>query len=230
MPGDTPLIIFSTNMIHILNRKNSVLGNFVAQCRDRVVQQDSMRFRRNLERIGEVMAYEISKTLDYKTVEVETPLGQAAVSTVADPIVLATILRAGLPLHQGFLNYFDAAQNAFVSAYRKSTKGGKFTINVEYVSAGNIEDSTLILVDPMLATGASLVAAYEALCEKGGVPRRVHVAAVIASEQGVAYLEQHMPKDRTTIWCAAVDEELTSLSYIVPGIGDAGDLAYGTKI
>lgn len=144
--------------------------------------------------------------------------------------MIATILRAGLPFHQGFLNYFDDAQNAFVSAYRKSTKDGKFTVKVEYISCGELEGKTLLLVDPMLATGSSLVLAYNALCERGGQPAHTHVAAVIASEQGVEYVEKNMPKRTTTIWCAAVDEELTSRAYIVPGIGDAGDLAYGEKI
>ena len=194
-------------MLHILNSQNTILNKFVAEIRDKSIQKDSMRFRRNLERIGEVMAYEISKTFEYAVKVVETPLGEASVAMISDQVVIATILRAGLPFHQGFLNYFDDAQNAFVSAYR-----------------------TLLLVDPMLATGSSLVLAYNALCERGGQPAHTHVAAVIASEQGVEYVEKNMPKRTTTIWCAAVDEELTSRAYIVPGIGDAGDLAYGEKI
>ena len=161
---------------------------------------------------------------------VETPLGEATVETIDDRIVVATILRAGLPYHQGFLNYFDDAENAFVSAYRKSTKDGKFTVKVEYISCGDLEDKVLLLVDPMLATGSSLVLAYNALCEKGGTPKYTHVAAVIASEQGIDYVSKNMPRQATTIWAAAVDEELTSRSYIVPGIGEAGDLAYGEKI
>lgn len=217
-------------MLHILNQQNTVLNQFIAEIRDRNVQGDSMRFRRNLERIGEITAYEISKTLSYERRIVETPLGEAAVETIADRIVLATILRAGLPFHQGFLNYFDTAQNAFVSAYRKSTKDGKFTVKVEYISCGDLEGKTLLLVDPMLATGSSLVLAHKALCERGGTPAHTHVAAVIASEQGIDYVQKHMPARTTTIWCSAVDEELTSRSYIVPGIGDAGDLAYGEKI
>lgn len=216
--------------LHILNRQNTVLNKFIAQIRDKEVQKDSMRFRRNLERIGEITAYEISKTLGYAPRTVETPLGEAVVQTIDDRIVVATILRAGLPYHQGFLNYFDDAQNAFVSAYRKSTKDGKFTVKVEYISCGDLEGKTLLLVDPMLATGSSLVLAYQALCERGGVPAHTHVAAVIASEQGIDYVQRNMPKQTTTVWAAAVDEELTSRSYIVPGIGDAGDLAFGEKI
>ena len=216
--------------LHILSQQNTVLNKFIAEIRDRTIQKDSMRFRRNMERIGEVTAYEISKTLAYSPRIVETPLGEAAVQTIDDRLVIATILRAGLPYHQGFLNYFDDAQNAFVSAYRKSTKDGKFTVKVEYISCGSLEGKTLLLVDPMLATGSSLVLAYNALCERGGVPDHTHVAAVIASEQGIDYVEKNMPRQSTTIWAAAVDEELTSRSYIVPGIGDAGDLAYGEKI
>lgn len=215
--------------VHVLNQQNTLLNKFISEIRDREVQKDAMRFRRNLERIGEVTAYEISRELNYAPRTVTTPLGEAVVQTIDDKIVLATILRAGLPFHQGFLNYFDGAQNAFVSAYRKSTKDGKFTVKVEYISCGDLEGKTLLLVDPMLATGSSLVLAYEALCEKGGQPAHTHVAAVIASEQGLDYVQKHMPGATTTVWCAAVDEELTSRSYIVPGIGDAGDLAYGEK-
>ncbi|WP_299222375.1 uracil phosphoribosyltransferase [uncultured Alistipes sp.] len=216
--------------LNILSRQNTVLNKFIAQIRDREIQRDPMRFRRNMERIGEIAAYEISKTLRYTPRIVETPLGQAEVAQIDDSIVVATILRAGLPFHQGFLNYFDDAQNAFVSAYRKSTKDGKFKVKVEYISCGDLEGKTLLLVDPMLATGSSLVLAYEALCERGGTPAHTHVASVIASEQGIDYVTNHMPHQTTTIWAAAVDEELTSRCYIVPGIGDAGDLAYGEKI
>ena len=191
--------------LHILSQQNSVLNKFIAEIRDKRIQKDSMRFRRNMERIGEITAYEISKTFSYKPCVVETPLGEASVEMIDEQIVVATILRAGLPYHQGFLNYFDDAQNAFVSAYRKSTKDGKFT-------------------------GSSLVLTYNALCEKGGTPAYTHVAAVVASEQGLDYAMKNMPRQTTTIWTAVVDEELTSRSYIVPGIGDAGDLAYGEKI
>ncbi len=217
-------------MLQILSKQNTVLNQFVAQMRDKTIQKDAMRFRRNMERIGEIMAYEISKTMSYKTCAVETPLGEASVEMIGDDIVIATILRAGVPFHQGFLNYFDDADNAFVSAYRKSTKDGKFTVKVEYISCGDLEGKTLLLVDPMLATGSSLVLTYNALCDKGGTPAHTHVAAIIASEQGVDYVQKNMPHKTTTIWTAALDEELTSRSYIVPGLGDAGDLAYGEKI
>lgn len=217
-------------MIHILNKENTILNKFIAQIRDREVQRDSMRFRRNLERVGEVMSYEISRDLEYKTQLVETPLGEAAVEMISDKIVVATILRAGLPMHQGFLNYFDDAESAFVSAYRKSSKDGSFKVKVEYVSNCNLEGKVLILVDPMLATGTSLVMAYEALIAKGGEPEHTHIASVIASEQGLDYATRHLPSRTTTLWIGAVDAELTSRAYIVPGIGDAGDLAYGEKL
>ena len=215
--------------INILSEQNSVLNKFIEQIRDKDIQQDSMRFRRNLERIGEVTAYELSKTLDYTPRMVETPLGEAEVQVISDKLVVATILRAGLPFHQGFLNYFDDAQNAFVSAYRKNHKDGSFTVKVEYISCGELEGKTLLLVDPMLATGQSLVLAYEAMCERCGHPDKLHVAAVIASEQGVDYAQRHLPQ-AATLWTAVVDEELTSKCYIVPGLGDAGDLAFGEKI
>ncbi|MEE1099360.1 MAG: uracil phosphoribosyltransferase [Alistipes sp.] len=216
--------------VHILNEQNSLLNKFLKEIRDREIQLDPMRFRRNLERIGEISAYEISRHLNYEPQTVVTPLGEAVVQSISDKIVLATILRAGIPFHQGFLNYFDDAHNAFVAAYRKNHKDNSFTVQMEYCSCGNLEDKILILADPMLATGSSFVLAYDALCEKGGQPLHTHVASVIASEQGVDYIKRHMPADRTTLWCAALDEELTSKSYIVPGIGDAGDLAYGKKI
>lgn len=216
--------------INILNRQNTVLNKFIAEIRDRRIQCDSMRFRRNLERIGELMAYEISKRFRYTPRTVETPLGEAEVELYDNEIVIATILRAGLPFHQGFLNYFDDAQNAFVSAYRKSKADGSFTVKVEYISCGSLEGKTLLLVDPMLATGSSLILAYEALIQRGGEPAHTHFASVIASEQGVDYVLQHTSEQKCTLWCAAVDEELTSRSYIVPGLGDAGDLAYGEKL
>ncbi|MBQ8308129.1 MAG: uracil phosphoribosyltransferase [Alistipes sp.] len=216
--------------VKILNEQNTLLNQFIAEIRDRQIQKDPLRFRRNLERIGEITAYEISRTLHYAPQTVTTPLGEAVVQQIDDQIVLATILRAGIPFHQGFLNYLDRAQNAFVAAYRKNHKDNSFTVQVEYCSCGSLEGKVLILADPMLATGSSLVLAYEALCAKGGEPLHTHVASVIASEQGVDYVKRHMPSEKTTIWCAALDEELTSKSYIVPGIGDAGDLAYGEKI
>ncbi len=217
-------------MLHILNSKNTILNKFIGELRDKRVQTDSMRFRRNLERIAEISAYEISKELNYRSRNVETPLGEASVESIDDTIVIATILRAGLPFHQGFLNYFDDAQNAFVSAYRKSKADGSFTVKVEYISCGSLEGKTLLLVDPMLATGSSLILAYEALIQRGGEPAHTHFASVIASEQGVDYVLQHTSEQKCTLWCAAVDEELTSRSYIVPGLGDAGDLAYGEKL
>ena len=191
-------------MLNILNHENTILNKFIAQMRDKNIQTDSMRFRR--------------------------PLGEAALMEIADDIVVATILRAGLPFHRGFLNYFDDAQNAFVSAYRKYSKDGKFNIKVEYVSCGSLENKVLIMADPMLATGSSIVLAHEALCEHGGTPKHTHITAVVASEEGVDYVKRHMSPKTTTIWCGAVDEELTSKSYIVPGLGDAGDLAYGEKL
>lgn len=216
--------------IHILDRQATVLNRFIAEMRDVRVQGDRMRFRRNLERAGEVMAYEISKVMDYTTRTVETPLGEAAVALPDDEVVIATILRAGIPYHQGFLNYFDGASNAFVSAFRKYSKDGTFKVKVEYVSCGDLEGKTLILVDPMLATGTSTVLTYKALVEKGGTPKHTHIASVIASEEGVAYVREHLPDEGVTVWCGAVDEELTVKSYIIPGLGDAGDLAYGDKL
>lgn len=217
-------------MVKILNTTNSVLNKFLAEMRDKSIQRDSMRFRRNMERVGEVIAYEISKTLNYKTHMVETPLGIAAVECIDDKIVIATILRAGLPFHQGFLNVFDDAENGFVSAYRKSRPDGSFIVDVEYVSTSSLTGKTLILVDPMLATGTSLMLVYDALIRRAGQPDHTHFAAAFASEQGVEYVLKHTSPERCTLWCAAVDEELTSKSYIVPGIGDAGDLAYGEKL
>ncbi len=217
-------------MVKILNKENTILNKFLAQMRDKGVQCDSMRFRRNMERVAEIMAYEISKSLNYKTEMVETPLGIAAVESISDKVVIATILRAGLPFHQGFLNYFDDADNGFVSAYRKSRPDGSFIVDVEYVSTSSLSGKTLILVDPMLATGTSLMLVYNALIRRAGEPEHTHFAAAFASEQGVDYVIKHTNPDKCTLWCAAVDEELTSKSYIVPGIGDAGDLAYGVKL
>ena len=217
-------------MVRILNQVNTILNKFLAEMRDKGVQQDSMRFRRNLERVGEIMAYEISKKLNYKTRMVETPLGVAAVEEISDKVVVATILRAGLPFHQGFLNYFDDAESGFVSAYRKSRPDGSFIVDVEYVSTASLTGKTLILVDPMLATGTSLMLVYDALIRRAGEPDHTLFAAAFASEQGVEYVKRHTSPAKCTLWCAAVDEELTSKSYIVPGIGDAGDLAYGKKL
>lgn len=215
--------------VHVLSGQNTVLNRFVAELRDVTVQADSMRFRRNLERVGEVMAYEVSKTLEYALATVETPLGEAEVMLPDEDIVVATILRAGIPYHQGFMNMFDRAGGAFVSAFRKYSKDGTFKVKVEYVSCGDLEGRTLILVDPMLATGTSTVLTYNALLEKGGQPRHTHICSIIASEEGVEYVRRHLPDNEVTVWCGAVDEELTVKSYIIPGLGDAGDLAYGEK-
>ena len=217
-------------MVKVLNKENTILNKFIAEMRDKRVQKDSMRFRRNMERVGEIMAYEISKKLHYKTQMVETPLGIAAVESINDKIVIATILRAGLPFHQGFLNYFDDAENGFVSAYRKSRPDGSFIVEVEYVSTSSLAGKTLILVDPMLATGTSLMLVYDALIRRAGEPEHTHFAAAFASEEGVDYVKKRINPAKCTLWCAAVDEELTAKSYIVPGIGDAGDLAYGEKL
>ena len=207
----------------------SLVSRYMLELRDITIQHDPMRFRRNLDRIGEVMAYEISKTLDYTEVEITTPLGQCKCRQVADKVVLATILRAGLPLHHGFLNYFDRAENAFVSAYRRyKEKGDSFDVLVEYLASPSIEGKTLILVDPMLATGSSMELAYRAMLTKG-TPAKIHVASVIASRKGVDYVKSCFPEDKTTVWVGAIDEKVNAHSYIVPGLGDAGDLAYGEK-
>jgi len=200
----------------------------MAELRDVNLQSDMMRFRRNLERIGELMAYEISKTLDYKDITVTTPLADATCQTVSDRVVLGTIFRAGLPFHQGFLNVFDKAQNAFVSAYRKYKEKENFDVFIEYIASPRLDGKTLILVDPMLATGASMELSYRALLTKG-TPAKVHVASVIASQAAVDYVKKCFPESETELWIAAIDDEINSHSYIVPGLGDAGDLAYGIK-
>jgi uracil phosphoribosyltransferase len=216
-------------MVHILSEQNSIFNQFVAELRDVTIQNDSMRFRRNLERMGEIMGYEISKTLAYQTKETTTPLGIAEPSHLIEQTVIATILRAGLPMHLGVLNYFDRAENAFISAYRRHHKDNTFDIHVEYVSSPNINDKVVILCDPMIATGGSIVLAFKALLAKG-TPKHTHIISAISSRQGIDYVRANMPSKDFTIWCGAVDEELTAHSYIVPGLGDAGDLAFGTKI
>lgn len=215
-------------MIYNLGQQNSILNDFVSEVRDAEIQKDSMRFRKNLERIGEIFAYEVSKKMDFETREFTTSLGVAEVPVLSQQPVIATILRAGLPFHQGILNFFDRAQNAFVSAYRRHHKSGKFDIQIEYSSSPSIEDKFLILSDPMLATGASMHLTYKQLLENGK-PRHTHLVSIIASAQGIEYLKRHMTEDTYTLWVAAVDDELTAQSYIVPGLGDAGDLAYGSK-
>jgi uracil phosphoribosyltransferase len=216
-------------MIQNLSLHHSIFNQFVAEIRDTVIQKDSMRFRRNLERMGEIMSYEISKQLIYETRQTQTPLGIAQTSHLVSQPVIATILRAGLPMHIGVLNYFDQAENAFISAYRKHHKDNTFDIHVEYVSSPDLDGKTLILCDPMIATGSSIVLAYKAILEKG-TPKHTHIISAISSQQGVDFVKQNLPTKDFTIWCGAIDEELTSHSYIVPGLGDAGDLAYGVKI
>lgn len=216
-------------MVHILTEQNSILNQYIAEIRDENIQKDRIRFRRNMERIGEYFAYEISKTLVYNNTITTTVLGEAETKTIADQPVIGTILRAGLPLHHGLLNIFDNAQNAFVSAYRKHHKDNSFEIQIEYLSSPSLDDKILILTDPMLATGSSMVLAYKALLTKGK-PKHTHIVAVISSRAGLEYVKAHMPDQNYTLWLAAVDEELTAHSYIVPGLGDAGDLAYGEKL
>ena len=211
-----------------LGDTNSILNKFVAELRDVDIQKDSLRFRRNVERIGEIMAYEISKEFHYSTKDIQSPLGIAPMNTPDDQIVISTILRAGLPFHQGFLRYLDNAENAFVSAYRKYKDRLNFDIHIEYIASPRLTGKTLIISDPMLATGSSMELAYEALLTKG-VPGHVHVASIISSKQALEYLQKKMPDDKTTIWIAALDNDLDDHSYIVPGLGDAGDLAFGDK-
>ncbi|MCB0403107.1 MAG: uracil phosphoribosyltransferase [Flavobacteriales bacterium] len=210
-----------------LGEKNSVFNQFIAEIRNIDVQTDSMRFRRNCERMGEIFAYEISKTFNYHQVDVTTPLGVKEMQLSTEQPVLTTILRAGLPLHQGLLNYFDQAENAFISAFRKHHKDGSFDIETEYLASPSVEDKTVILSDPMLASGASMVVTYKSLLERG-TPKKLHVVVLIASTQGINYIKRNLP-DNTTLWTGAIDEELTAQSYIVPGLGDAGDLAFGSK-
>ena len=207
---------------------NSELNRFVAEIRDIHIQQDRLRFRKNLERIGEVMSYEISKDFRYSEKLVTTPLGTARVNTADDKIVIGTILRAGIPYHQGFLNYFDRAENAFVSAYRKYKDKLNFEIFIEYIASPRIDGKILILTDPMLATGGSMELSYRALLTKGE-PEHIHIASVIASQKAIEYITPHFPEEKTTVWVGAIDPDLNEHSYIVPGLGDAGDLAYGEK-
>lgn len=215
-------------MIHILSQKQSLINQYIAEVRDVEIQKDSLRFRRNLERLGEIFAYEISKTLEWEQQEVITSLGVASAGVLRAQPVIATILRAGLPLHNGLLNYFDHAENAFISAYRKHHKDGRFDIQVEYSSSPALDNKVLILGDIMLATGSSMVLAYKELVRKGK-PRHTHIVAILASIQGLEYLKKHILNDGFTVWLGAVDDELTARAYIVPGLGDAGDLAFGSK-
>ena len=218
-------------MMEIINfaARPSIISQYMRELRDIDIQGDRLRFRTNLDRIGQLMAYEISKRIAYDDVTIRTPLGECVCQQPAEDVVIATILRAGLPFHHGFLQVFDRAENAFVSAYRKyHEKGDSFDVLVEYMAAPSIEGKTLILVDPMLATGTSMELGYRALLRKGH-PAKIHVASVIASQQGVDYVRERFPDEKTTVWCAAIDPEVNAHSYIVPGLGDAGDLAYGEK-
>jgi len=214
-------------MIHNLSNTNSILNTFVAEIRNVSIQNDTMRFRRNMERISEILGYELSKSLEFEHVSVETPLGTAETQLIKEKPVLATILRAGLSMHQGLLNYFDRSESAFVSAYRKHKTAEEFDIAVEYLASPDLEKKTVIISDPMLATGNSMVMVYKALL-KQGKPSRVIVVAAIATQEAIDFVRKHLP-DSTEIWVAAIDKELTAQSYIVPGLGDAGDLAYGVK-
>ena len=216
-------------MVHNLGNNNSVFNEFVAEVRDEVIQKDSMRFRKNMERLGEIFAYEISKHLEYEKKEITTSLGIAEVPVLKKQPVIASILRAGLPFHLGLLNYFDKAESAFISAYRKHKNNGTFDIRVEYVSSPDLTDKVLILSDPMMATGASMVKTYRELI-LNGKPLHTHIVSVLASAEGIDYLHKHLSLDDITIWTGAIDDELTAQSYIVPGLGDAGDLAFGEKV
>jgi uracil phosphoribosyltransferase len=215
--------------IHHLSEKNSVLNHFLGQIRDISIQNDSLRFRKNMERIGEVMAYEMSKHLDYQAITIATPLGTKATHYIHNSLVICSILRAGLTLHNGFLNYFDAAENGFVSAYRHHpNQDDFFEIIVQYQAVADINNKTVVVVDPMLATGQSLLAVFKELMKRG-IPAEVHIAVVIAAPEGIAFLAKELPHN-CHLWIASIDEKLNEHSYIVPGIGDAGDLAYGEKL
>lgn len=214
--------------IHHLSENQSILNNFIAEIRDKRVQKDPMRFRRNIERIGEVMALEISKSLEYTTKEITTPLGIKRMDVTDNDIIICSVLRAGLPLHQGFLNFFDKAENAFISAFRHHPFGDdQFEIITEYVATPDLDNKTLLLVDPMLATGKSLVSVLEVI-QQYGKPKEIHVTSIIAAREGVEYVSSNFPK-KSTLWIAALDEILNEKGYIVPGLGDAGDLAFGPK-
>jgi uracil phosphoribosyltransferase len=215
--------------LHNISENSSILNHFLAQIRDINIQNDSMRFRKNIERIGEIMAYELSKTLEYKDIAVQTPLGIKNTTTIADNVVLCSILRAGLALHMGFMHIFDNAENGFVSAYRHHYKNDDdFEILVEYQAAPSFQNKNLILIDPMLATGQSMVAVFNKLMTEE-TPKEIHIAVVIAAPEGIEYLRQNLP-DSCHLWIAAIDEKLNEKNYIVPGLGDAGDLAYGSKL
>jgi uracil phosphoribosyltransferase len=215
--------------VHYISEQNSILNHFLTQLRDVNIQKDSMRFRKNIERIGEIMAYELSKKLEYKDIAVQTPLGVKHTTTIAEDIVLCSILRAGLALHQGFMNFFDDAENGFVSAYRHHyNNDDEFDILVEYKATPTFNNKSLILIDPMLATGQSLVAVLNKLLVDHN-PKQIHIAVVIAVPEGIKFLEENLP-DNCHLWVASLDEKLNEKDYIIPGLGDAGDLAYGNKL
>ncbi|AOW21373.1 uracil phosphoribosyltransferase [Urechidicola croceus] len=215
-------------IVHNFGNTDSILNKFISEIRDANIQKDSMRFRRNIERIGEILSYELSKQLDYQVHEINTPLGSKFTNLPENKIVLCSVLRAGLPLHNGILNYFDSSENAFISAYRKHLNEHEFEIIVEYLASPSFNNKTLILADPMLATGQSLVSTYEALL-KNGTPKEIHLIAVIASKEGVEYIKNHFPKN-THLWIATIDDKLNDKGYIIPGLGDAGDLSFGKKL
>ncbi|WP_190811007.1 uracil phosphoribosyltransferase [Flagellimonas sp. S3867] len=216
-------------IIHQFDQQNSLLKKFISEIRDVNIQKDAMRFRRNIERIGEILAYELSKNLDYESTVVTTPFGTKQTALPTDELVLCSVLRAGLPLHHGLLSYFDGAENAFISAYRHHPNGGDdFEVIVKYLAAPSLEGKTLVLTDPMLATGKTLENVINAM-KKHGTPKKIHIISVIGSRAGVAHVEEVFPKE-TQLWIAAVDDELTSKGYIIPGLGDAGDLSYGVKL
>jgi uracil phosphoribosyltransferase len=214
-------------MLHNLSDTRSITGTFLSEIRSVEIQKDPLRFRKNFERIAEIMAYEVSKTLHFKTIEVTTPLAIATVDVISEQPVLATILRAGLSMHQGLLNYFDKADSAFISAYRRHSSEEEFDIHVEYLAAPTIDNKIVIISDPMLATGSSMVTVYKALLKQGN-PSKIIVVSAIATQEAINFVQKHLPMN-TDIWVAAIDSELTAQSYIVPGLGDAGDLAYGIK-
>ncbi len=215
-------------MIQNLGEASSIFNQFIAELRDVKIQQDSMRFRYNLARIGEIAAYEISKTLEYEKREVFTSLGSTLVPVLRQSPVIIPILRAGIPIHEGMQRFFDQSESAFISAYRKVEKNEKFTIKIEYISSPDLDDKVIIICDSMLATGASAVATYKALLNFG-TPRHTHIVSAIASMEGLDHIQKKLSKNKVTVWTGAIDEELTAQSFIVPGLGDAGDLAYGTK-
>jgi len=215
-------------IVHNLEEHHSIVNQFIAEIRDADIQKDSMRFRRNIERIGEVLSYELSKSLMYTTKKVQTPLGNKEIQCIKEQLVLCSILRAGIPLHQGVLNYFDNAENAFISAYRNHSNNDDFEIITKYLASPSIEGKTVLLIDPMLATGKTLEVTYNAM-KNYGTAQQIHILSVIGSTEGVNYIKKHFPEN-THLWIAAIDNELNSKGYIIPGLGDAGDLAYGVKL